>query len=419
MILMTGNDMDIIFLTLTDISDFHEHGVYKDLIREFAAHGHRVYAVSPDTAGNKTHMIQKDNVTILRLKTPVSRGISGKIKKGIATLSVGSRFVRGIKRFFGDVTFDLVLYATPPVTLYHAVRYLKRRDNAFCYLMLKDIFPQNAVDLGMMAKAGAKSEVYRYFKRLEKRLYAISDRIGCMSEANRRYLLAHYEGISPRKIEILPNSIEVCDFTLTDKERLELRKKYAIPSDKTVFVYGGNLGKPQDIPFVIECLKRETDDPRAFFLLVGKGSEYPHLVKYIGEAQPLNVQLIPHMPREDYDRMIAACDVGLIFLDHRFTIPNFPSRLLAYMQARLPVIACTDVNTDVGDVIEQGDFGVHCTSDDPENFTKAVRRIIDDDRLREQGNNAYEYLMKYYTVSRSYEIIMENIYEIPDHQHRR
>ena len=55
-----------------------------------------------------------------------------------------------------------------------------------------------------------------------------------------------------------------------------------------------------------------------------------------------------------------SCDVGLIFLDKRFTIPNFPSRLLSYMQASMPVLAATDVNTDIGKVIEEGESDIGC-----------------------------------------------------------
>jgi len=37
----------------------------------------------------------------------------------------------------------------------------------------------------------------------------------------------------------------------------------------------------------------------------------------------------------------------MIFLDYRFQIPNFPSRLLSYMAAGMPVIVATDPNTDM------------------------------------------------------------------------
>ena len=65
-----------------------------------------------------------------------------------------------------------------------------------------------------------------------------------------------------------------------------------------------------------------------------------------------------------------------IFLDHRFTIPNFPSRLLGYMQAKLPVLACTDKNTDIGKVVVEGGFGWWCESNDVGEFGRVVERVL-------------------------------------------
>ena len=82
------------------------------------------------------------------------------------------------------------------------------------------------------------------------------------------------------------------------------------------------------------------------------------------------------LPKEDYDRMIGSCDVGLLFLDYRFTIPNFPSRMLSYMSAKLPVLACTDRNTDVGKVITDGKFGWWCESGNVEVFYRMIKNIV-------------------------------------------
>ena len=113
------------------------------------------------------------------------------------------------------------------------------------------------------------------------------------------------------------------------------------------------------------------------------------------------------LPKEDYDKMVAACDVGMIFLDHRFTIPNFPSRLLSYMQAGLPVLACTDPNTDVGQVIEQGGFGKWCESNDTAAFSAAVDALLCAD-LGEMKENAVEYLKENYSVESAYKTIEKN-----------
>ena len=113
------------------------------------------------------------------------------------------------------------------------------------------------------------------------------------------------------------------------------------------------------------------------------------------------------MPKEDYDAMIGACDVGMIFLDHRFTIPNFPSRLLAYMQAKIPVLACTDSNTDIGKFIIENNFGWWCQSDSVSSFHECIERAMECDRPK-LGDNAYTVLTEKYGVQNSYGIISKH-----------
>ena len=48
------------------------------------------------------------------------------IEKGISTLTLESKFLKGIKNYFSDVKFDLVLYSTPPITLQKAVEYVQK-----------------------------------------------------------------------------------------------------------------------------------------------------------------------------------------------------------------------------------------------------------------------------------------------------
>ena len=388
--------MNILFLTLADFRSYSEHNIYCDLLRELIARGHQVYCISPteQRTGIETHFEEDGHLLKLRIGNTQKTGI---IEKGISTVMIEPQFIAAIKKHFADIRFDLVLYSTPPITLAGAIRYVKKRDGARTYLMLKDIFPQNAVDIGMMAKSGPKAVLYSYFRNKEKQLYALSDRIGCMSRANVDFVLKHNKDISPDRVEVFPNCIEPQDVSVSPEERVALRDKYGIPRDRKVFVYGGNLGKPQGIPFIIQCLKQLDGKTDAFLLIVGSGTEFGKLEEYFRTAKPKNMKLMSHLPKDDYDRMVAACDVGLIFLDDRFTIPNFPSRLLAYMQAGLPVIACTDPNTDIGQVAVDGGFGWWCRANDAEAFAKAVEEACAAD-LSAMAEKEGRYLLEHYTV---------------------
>ena len=397
--------MNVLFLTLANLQSVQAHGIYEDLLREFTRRGHGVYIVSPAERrlGEETRLIRKDDCTVLRVKTGNIQK-TNLLEKGVSTVLLEGQFIRAIHRHLADVTFDLVLYSTPPVTLARVVRSVKERDGAKTYLLLKDIFPQNAVDLGILAKTGLKSVLYRFFRAKEKQLYALSDRIGCMSQANVDFLLAHNPEIAPGKVEVCPNSVEPVEVSVTAERRVELREQYGVPQDKTVFLYGGNLGRPQGIPFVIDCLNANQDREDCFFVICGTGTEYPKLQAWMDAARPKNVLLLNGLPKEEYEDFVPACDVGLLFLDHRFTIPNFPSRLLSYMQAGLPVLCCTDPNTDVGDVAEQGGFGWKCLSSDISAFRGAVDAACRAD-LPAMGAVGRAYLKAYYTAEQGYKII--------------
>src|SRR5699024_9539288 len=121
-----------------------------------------------------------------------------------STINIGRQLKKNISKYFKDIKFDLILYSTPPITFVSVIEYLKKRDAAKTYLLLKDIFPQNAIDLEMFGKNGI---IYKYFRMLEKKLYKVSDKIGVMSKANLEYLIDKNEFLDESKIEICPNTI--------------------------------------------------------------------------------------------------------------------------------------------------------------------------------------------------------------------
>ncbi len=398
--------MNVLFLSLGRYWSIRESEGYTDRLREFIRHGHRVFILSPTERreGKAAQVIREENAEILKIKTGNIQKTNF-IEKGISTLLIEKQFLRAVKKHYGDVRFDLVLYPTPPITFVKVVEFVKRRDRARTYLLLKDIFPQNAVDIGLMSQSGVKGLLYRYFRKKEQRLYRASDRIGCMSPANANYVLAHNPDVPREKVEVCPNVIEIADKSVSPEERNAVRAKYGLPAEKTVFVYGGNLGRPQGIDFMIRCLERMKDEPRAFFLIAGDGTEYSRIEEYIRREAPGHVKLIRRLPKEEYDTLVAACDVGLIFLDHRFTIPNYPSRVLGYMQAKLPVLACTDPNTDIGQLIVEGGFGAWCESDSADAFAARAQEFLRAD-TKAMGARAYDCLTKNFTTGRAYDTIM-------------
>lgn len=393
--------MNVIFLTLASIDSVEQRGIYQDLLRKFRNEGHDVTIVTPVERRQKisTNFKQKEGVSILQVKT-FNIQKTNIVEKGIGTLAIEFQFLSAIKKYLGHKKFDLVLYSTPPITFAKVIEFIKKRDNAYSYLLLKDIFPQNAVDMAMLKEGGL---IHKQFVKKEKKLYQISDTIGCMSPANVNFVLKYNPEVDPQKVEVNPNTIEPIRFSYSDDEKKSIREKYNIPANRKVFVYGGNLGKPQGLDFLLETIEATTNE-EAFFLIVGGGTEFVRTKEWFDAKQPENAKLLQSLPKEDYDRMLAACDIGLIFLDKRFLIPNFPSRLLSYLEMKMPVLVATDPNTDIGDIVEENGCGYKVLAGDQKSMQNCLNRLLSED-LSVLGNNAEKLLLNKYTVDKSYFLI--------------
>ena len=408
--------MNVLFLTMVKV-DVEKRGIYNDLMRKFRNEGHNVYIVSPieRREGKPSYTSDEGGVHTLFVRT-LNVQKTNVVEKGLGQVSIEFLFKNAIHNHFANVEFDLILYSTPPITLMGVVKDMKKRNpKAKSYLLLKDIFPQNAVDMGMMSKTGVKGLLYKYFRKQEEELYKASDFIGCMSPANVQYVLKHNPKIALRQtqrpiVEVAPNNVTLVEASgkvMPEDERKDILGKYGLPTDKPIFIYGGNLGVPQGIPFLIECLEANKNRTDCHFVVVGTGTYYERLANWYELNKNGCVTVMKGLPKDDYDQLVRACNVGLIFLDYRFEIPNFPSRLLSYLENKMPVICATDPNCDMGFIASENGFGVWVPSNYVVAFTKSVDRILDSG-IRMMGERGFDYLCKNYLTDNTYNTIMKH-----------
>lgn len=406
--------MNVIFLTLSRIDHIEKSDIYSDLMRKFRREGHKISIVQPIERREcvNTHLREDNGVQILEVRT-LNLFKTNIVEKGISTLLIEYQFKCAIQKYLSGNSFDLITYSTPPITFKKVVSYLKQKNpQAISYLLLKDIFPQNAVDMGLFGK---KSLFNWFFRRKEVDLYKCSDYIGCMSPANVKYLLNHNPYYPADRVEVAPNSIELkenCHDSTENNDkkhfkRSYIRSKYQLPTDKPIFIYGGNLGKPQGIEYLIKCLDAVKKRKDCFFLIVGTGTYFHLLSEWYQHNPHTNVKVMKYLPKEDYDLLVESSDVGLIFLDNRFTIPNYPSRLLSYLEYKMPIICATDVNTDIGSIAQENGYGYWCESVKPEDFVTLVNKMLASDR-KAMGELGYRFLKDNYLVEHTYNTIIKH-----------
>lgn len=143
--------MNILYLTISDLSDLNKRGIYTDLIGEFVKHGHTVSIVTPAERRKResTRLVKHERHQVLQVRTG-NLFRTNLLEKGISNLLIEWQYKKAIKQYFSGIKFDLVLYASPPITFAKVIEFIKNRDGAASYLMLKDIFPQNALDIELL-----------------------------------------------------------------------------------------------------------------------------------------------------------------------------------------------------------------------------------------------------------------------------
>jgi len=393
--------MKILFLTLTYPDINTSSNLYSDLAHEFAEHNHDIYVVTPQHLYKKTNINNEGKVNVLRVKAFQLFNVNP-IKKGLANIILPFQFKKAIKKYFNKSNFDLLISPTPPITLTKVIKWIKKKDNAKSYLILRDIFPQNAKDLGLIRNP----LLFWYFRQQEKKLYKLSDYIGCMSDANIKYIVKNNLEVNKRKLHVLPNWIKVIAYK---KPTINYKIKYGL-NDKYIAVFGGNLGIPQYIDLILDLSKLYLDIPEIVFLIIGDGTEKNRIKSRIEVESLSNIILKDKIPRNDYIELIKQSDVGLVNLHPIFTIPNIPSRVLAYFQAKIPVLAAIDRNTDFNELIDNTKCGLWCYSDDLISFKNKFDMLFYNKKMRKMmGENGYNYLESNLDVKNIYNIIINEI----------
>jgi len=248
--------------------------------------------------------------------------------------------------------------------------------------------------------------LFNYFRREEKQLYDLSDYIGCMSDGNIKYVLQH-NNVDENKLEILHNWGKIT----YDNGSLGInyRKKYGL-GNKFVAAFGGNIGLPQDLEFLLELAKEYKERDDIVFLIVGKGAEKQRMINIVESEKLPNVIVKDMIQRDEYDSLIKQCDVGLINLNREFTIPNIPSKTVAYFKASIPILASTDKNTDYKNLLlKKARAGLWSETGDLKTYKNNFEKLFKSKELREElGNNGRKYFENNLSVEKAYQTIINH-----------
>lgn len=345
----------------------------RDLAQELIRQGHEPTVIIP--AANlprRWALDDVDGVEVLRLRAPQTKDI-GHARRAIAEFLLPYAMRRGLSMSpLAATRWDGIAWYSPTIFFGPLIRWLKKRSGCRSYLILRDLFPDWAVDTGVMRRGPA----YYLLKMVERQQYKAADIIGVQTPANLPYL-QRWSQDGDRRIEVLHNWLAVIS-AQADADLPVLRRL----DGKIVFVYAGNMGQAQGMDCMIELAESLREHSDAVFLFMGRGSDVPRL-KRLTEARSLeNVIFHEEVEPGQLPGIFSRCDVGLLALDPRHTTHNIPGKFLTYLNARLPVLARVNAGNDLIDLIDTRSVGFVSADVSVQELCGYAERLLADPELR-------------------------------------
>ena len=359
--------------------------------------GHKVTVITPSPSISEAYTVDLlDGISVYRFKSGKIKNVS-KIKRAINESVLSLRALFTLRKFFLNNPQDFIIYYSPSIFFGLLVKQLKKKWNSGSYLILRDFFPQWAVDGGLLRESSLITKFFRYFENLN---YKAADTIGIQSPGNVIWFKQHYS-YPDKSIEVLYNWVENKKIESSD----DYRKKWNL-KDKIIYFYGGNIGHAQDMLNLVRLAEKMKKYDKAHFVFLGKGDEYNLVSDAIERKKLTNVTLLPAVSQEDFKKILAEVDIGLFSLHRSHKTHNFPGKLLGYMVNELPILGSINPGNDLKEIVEEYNAGFVTVNGEDEKFYQNACELLDDNVRKKIGKNAKKLLYGKFSVTSAVETIL-------------
>ena len=262
--------------------------------------------------------------------------------------------------------WDVIVWYAPSIFHGPLVRALKKRCRCKSYLIIRDIFPEWAVDIGLMGRGLP----YRFFNAVARYQYSQANVIGVQSPGNLVYF-NKWQRKPNRKLEVLQNWLG-----RAAQRRCSIRLSETALVNRKVFVYAGNMGVAQSMDILIDLAMRFKGRGDVGFLFVGRGNDIERLKTIVRERDLSNVLFFDEIDPDEIPDLYSQCSVGMVALDPRHKSHNIPGKFLTYMQSGLPVLANINAGNDLAHMIRDKRVGEVCENNDLDELFVLANQLL-------------------------------------------
>ena len=340
----------------------------RDLSREFARQGHDLTVILPGSHLSRAWALEEvEGYKVLRLSAFKTKDI-GYFQRVFGEVLMPFAMRWNLRRSpVACSDWDGVIWYSPSIFHGPLVSAVKRAAQCRSYLIIRDIFPDWAVDMGLMGRG----IIYRFFDTIARYQYSVADVIGVQSSGNLAYF-AKWARKGARQLEVLPN-------WLGEARRKECPIDLSMTplACRTVFVYTGNMGVAQGMDQMLELAAALESRSDIGFLFVGRGSDARRLATAASKRQLSNVLFHDEIDPDEIPALYEQCDIGLVSLDERHKSHNIPGKFLAYMQNGLPVLACCNKGNDLVELIRRSNVGTAVEGNSSSHLQGAAAALVE------------------------------------------
>lgn len=264
---------------------------------------------------------------------------------------------------------DYLLTESPPLFLGMTGYYLSRLKGARWIFNVSDLWPEGAVDLGIIEDGLAL--------RLARRLEAFCYRKSFLVTGQSRGILGNIEQRFPEvETHHLSNGV---DPRLFHPEVAADRDRFGIPEGAIVALYAGLHGVFQGLDQLLEAAHRLRDIEDFRLVLVGDGPDKEHLKRQAAERRLGNVLFLDPQPRDAMPQLVASADISVACLKTKI-LGAVPSKIYEAMGGGKPLMLVAE--GEAAQIVDETGCGLAVDPGDLDGLAEAMRRLVEDEALR-------------------------------------
>lgn len=313
-----------------------------------------------------------------------------------------------LSRFLENVAFGLssalyllfipkidVLYANTWCIFASSLMSVVARLRRIPYVIrVVDLYPESLASQNRIKTGGW---FYRLLERIDTWIASGAAHITVLTH---HFLRTYIEerGIPASKISIVPDWVDDNMDCSQPEESSQIRRRFGVPEDAFLAVYGGNIGVAAGVDTLIQAAALLPD---VRVIVGGAGSQLTACQILASEYAPEQVFFFSPWPKEQTMPLYQAANVLVLTTRGEQSIASIPSKLIGYMLSARPIIAAGLPGSELARIVKESNCGWIIPPDDPNALAQTIAQVMGTSReeLCSRGLAGREYALKHLTAA--------------------